>query len=93
MLEACRDLDLAGEAVGAETRRQLRTQDLDRHAAVVLEVLGEIDGGHATLAKFTLDAVAAGEGGGKPGNWAVQGSLWCGLGVDDKSAVRPSPTP
>jgi hypothetical protein len=35
---------------------------------VVLQVFREIDGGHATLAKFTLDAVAAGEGGGEPGN-------------------------
>ena len=31
--------------------------------ALVLDVVGEVDGGHATCADLTLDAVAVGEGG------------------------------
>ncbi len=32
----------------------------------MLEILGEIDGGHAALAELALDAVAIGEGGREP---------------------------
>jgi len=45
---------------------------------VVLQIFGEVDGGHAALAELAFDAVAAGESSGEPGNGAVQGSLWCG---------------
>ena len=93
MLEAGGDLDLAGEALGAECGGQLGAEDLDGDAAVVLEVFGEIDGGHATLAELTLDAVAAGEGGGKPGDCAVQRVPLVWVGVDDNSAVRSSHRP
>ena len=40
-------------------------QDFHRDLAFVLEVLGEIDGSHATLAELALDAVAVGESGGE----------------------------
>ena len=42
---------------------QLRPQHLHRDLAVVLEVLGEVDRGHAPLAQLPLEAVAVGEGG------------------------------
>ena len=38
-------------------------QDLDGDLAVVLEVVGEIDRGHAAGAELALDAVAVGQGG------------------------------
>ena len=51
MVEAGRDLDLAEEALRAE-RWELRLEDLDRHAPVMLEVLRQINGGHAAAAHF-----------------------------------------
>ena len=38
---------------------------LDRHLAMVLQVLGQIDCGHAAGAKLALDPVAVGEGSGQ----------------------------
>ena len=46
-------------------------QDLDGDLAAVLEVLGEVDGGHAALAELALEAVAVGEGRGEAGGWVV----------------------
>ena len=43
-------------------------EDLDGDLAVVLEVVGEVDGGHAALAELALEAVAVGEGGGEAGD-------------------------
>ena len=80
-------LDLAQEALGADDGGQLGAEDLDGHLAVVLEVLGEIDGGHAALAQLALDAVAVGEGGtqgvrhahGAPGGWNGLGDRGAGV--------------
>src|SRR5262249_20736578 len=38
-------------------------QDFDGNLAVVLEILGEVDGRHSTLPKLTLEAIAVGESG------------------------------
>ncbi len=57
------DLDLEQEPLAAEHRRQLRAQHLHRHLALVLQILGEVDRGHAARAEFFLDGVAVGEGG------------------------------
>ncbi len=67
MVEARRDPDLAGEAVGAEQGAELWAEDLDGHLAVVLEVVGQPDGGHAAAAELALEAVAARQSGGEPG--------------------------
>ena len=61
MLEVGGGLDLGQEPLGADDRGQLGAQHLDRHLAVVLEVLGEVDRGHAAGAQLPLDAVAVGE--------------------------------
>ena len=37
-------------------------QDLDGDVAIVLEIVREIHGGHATLAEFAVEAVAVDEG-------------------------------
>ena len=76
VLEARGDLDLAGEALGAEGGGELGTEDLDGDAAVVLQVFGEVDGGHAALAELPLDAVAAGEGGLEAGHRVGHVGLW-----------------
>ena len=68
-------LDLAEEPLGADHRRELRPQHLDRDLAVVLQVLGEIHRRHAALPQLPLDAVAVGEGGGERGRDRRHG--WC----------------
>ena len=62
VLQAGGRLDLGKEALAADDGAQLGAQDLDRDLAGVLEVLGEVDGGHAALAELTLEAIAIGEG-------------------------------
>ena len=59
--------DLEHEPVGAEHGGELGPQHLDRHLAVVLQVVGQIDRGHAALAELALEPVAVGEGGGEAG--------------------------
>ena len=36
---------------------RLGLQHLERHLALVLEILGQVDGGHAALPKLALDAI------------------------------------
>ena len=62
MLELGADLDLAGEPLGTERGGELGAEHFHRDLAVVLEVLGEIDGGHAALAELALDPVGGAEG-------------------------------
>ncbi len=57
-----RNLDLAQKPLGAEGGSEIRPEDLHRHLAVVLEVLGEIHCRHAPSADFPLDGIAVGEG-------------------------------
>ncbi len=42
-------------------------QHLDRHLAVVLEILSQVDVRHATFAQVAFDLVAIREGGREPG--------------------------
>jgi hypothetical protein len=65
MGEPSGELDLAEEAVGTEDGGQLGPKDLEGDRAVVLEVLGEIDRGHAAAAQLALERVAIGEGRGQ----------------------------
>ena len=67
MLQVGGGLDLGEEALGADDGGELGPQHLDRDLAVVLEVVGEVDRGHAALAQLALKAVAVGEGGGEAG--------------------------
>jgi hypothetical protein len=54
---------------------QLRLQDLERDLALVLEVVGQVDGGHAAFAELTLDGVSAFEGGVQAGDGIGHGFL------------------
>ena len=58
MLKLGSRVNLGEEALAAQGRAEIGVQDLDRHIAVVLEVMSEIDRGHATRAEFALDAIA-----------------------------------
>ena len=59
--QAGRDLDLAEKPLGAERRRDLTAEHLDRDGAAVFPVPSEIDGRHASAAQLALEVVAVGE--------------------------------
>jgi hypothetical protein len=58
MLELGGDVDLAEEPIGAERSGELGLEDLHRHLAAMLRVLGDVDGGHPAVPDFTFDGVA-----------------------------------
>ncbi len=63
MIQPGGDLHLTQKPIGPEGRRHLRAEHLDRHPTVMLDVVREIDGGHAAAPQLSLDDIAAGEGG------------------------------
>src|SRR5690606_8378760 len=65
VLQPRRRADLGEKAFRPEGRAEVGVQHLDGHIALVLEIVGEVDGGHATSPKLALDAVAVGERGGE----------------------------
>ncbi len=54
-------VDLGEEAVGADGGGELGAEHLDGDIAIVLEVVREIDRGHAALTELALDPVAVGQ--------------------------------
>ena len=62
MVEPRGDPDFGQEALRAEHGAELGAKDLDGDLSIVLEIVGEIDRGHAALTQLPLDAVAVGEG-------------------------------
>ena len=61
MLQVRGDPDLAQEAITAEGGGEFRMQDLEGDGPIVLDVVREEDGGHATPAELTLDRVGTGQ--------------------------------
>ena len=59
MMQPGGDVDLEQKPLRPHRRRQLGTQHLHRHVAMVLQVLGEVDRGHAAGAALALEAIAA----------------------------------
>jgi len=57
--------DLPEKTLGAQRRCYLRPQHLERDGPVMLQVVREIDRGHAAPTQLTLDAVATGQSGGE----------------------------
>src|ERR1700716_4255297 len=57
MIETGRHSDFAKEPVGAERSGQLRVQHLERHHALVLRILGQIDSCHSAASELTIDRV------------------------------------
>jgi hypothetical protein len=76
MLEVGSDGDLAEESLGTKRSREIGSQDLHRHLAVVARIFREVDRCHPARAELALDAVTISEGLGKAlqkfchGNWA-----------------------
>jgi hypothetical protein len=55
------DLYFPQEPLRGESLGDPRAEYLDGYAAAVLEILGEIDGGHPARTELAFDAVAVGE--------------------------------
>ena len=78
-------LDLAEEAFAAERGGEVGTEDLHRHPAAMLDILGQVDGGHPPGAELTKDPVFGSEGGGQafahrvldtPFRCSIAGQFW-----------------
>ncbi len=65
VLEPRHRLDFLDEPLGAEHSRQLGPQHLQRDLPVVLQVLRQVDGGHAAFTKAAFDTVPIGERSGE----------------------------
>ncbi len=61
MIQPRGDLDLAQEAIRAEHQCQLGAKHLDRYLAVVLHIVRQIYGRHASAAELSHEAIAVGE--------------------------------
>src|SRR5512140_3926253 len=85
MLQSRGDLDLALKPVGAERCGEMRVKHLDRHGPLVLLVVSEPDGGHATAPDLSLDDVRVAEGG-----LYLRARVDDRLGHDDEAVKRPS---
>ena len=73
VLEVRRGLDLGEEPLGANQSCQLGLQDLEGDLSFVLQVVGQVDGGHAAFAELALNGVAAREGGVQAGGGVGHG--------------------
>lgn len=67
MLQPRGGLDLRKEPLGAEREGEFLVDDLDRDLAIVSQVVGEVDRGHATLAEPADDAIVLADSGGESG--------------------------
>jgi hypothetical protein len=88
VLQPGSEADLALESLGAEAGSELGEQDLEGDGAVVAEVPGQVDDGHAAAAELALERVAVGEGiaqavGHGHGGPRGEGTGWLGLGSGD----------
>ena len=81
MLESRRGPDLLEESIGAQRLRYVGAKHLHGHGAIVLEVMGPIDRGHATLTKELVQSVAIGECGAKELRSRLVGEAYHGPGI------------
>src|SRR5262245_27764924 len=88
MLEGGGGLDLPHKSVGTEHGGELGFQDLDGDLAVVPQILGEIDRGHAALAELALDAVTVRKSCGQAGHSVAHVTLY-DAGVELTRRVTP----
>ena len=72
MVEPRGELDLAKKPVGAERCGEVGVEDLEGDDAIVLAVLGEVDGRHPAAAELAIDGVGAGERVAQALNWKLQ---------------------
>ena len=83
-----RDLDLGDEAIAPDNGRQLGFQSFQRDLPLVLHIVGQVDRGHAALAEFSLDRVAALKGGVQAGDGIGHGVKMCLRRVRPQEGMR-----
>ena len=66
MLEIRRNPDLGEEPLDPDDRGQLGSQDFEGNFAIVPEVVGQVDRGHATLSQLAVEPVPVTERRAKP---------------------------
>ena len=93
MLQVGGGLDLAQEPLGADDGGQLGPQHLERHLAVVLQVLGQVHRGHAARAELPLDAVAVGERRRRGGSVILCFPIFALSSVNQLSTTTTCPAP
>ena len=94
MLQPGRELDLPFESLGAERGGELGEEHLERHPAVVLQVVGKVDGRHPAAAQLALEAVPFGKGRTEAGNGLDQlGTQWWGQVKSTVGSTAPLPSP
>jgi hypothetical protein len=59
MLQLGTESDFPEEAIGAKRSCEFRVQNLQCHQSGVLEILRQVDRGHAAAAELALDRVAS----------------------------------
>ena len=59
--------DFPEESLATKLGRHVGPQHLQRHIAVVLQIVREVDCGHPALAQFAVEAIAVAQGTGKLG--------------------------
>jgi hypothetical protein len=91
VLQTRRRPDLGEKALRADDCGELGAQHLERDLAPVPEVIGQVDGGHAALAEFTLDAVATVERAIQPmGDVGHGANILHATGSDKRQGGPPS---
>jgi hypothetical protein len=88
VLQVRRRLDFGQETLGSDDGGQLRLEDLEGDLSTVLQVVGEVDGGHPAFAELALDAVAVDQGGGEAGGDVGHGRWVEKVAEDPAPAVR-----
>jgi hypothetical protein len=63
VLEIGDDPDFTEESLRTQRRGELGAEDLERDLALVAQVAGEIDSGHAALSQLTLELITISQGG------------------------------
>ena len=61
MIQARGQLNLSKKALAAERFGEIGMQHFDRDFPIVLEVVGQVDGGHPARAELAVEAIAIGE--------------------------------
>ena len=66
MVELGRNLDFPEESFGSQCGGELRPKHLDGQSAMMLQVMGQIDCGHAATPELALERVLIAQGGRQP---------------------------
>jgi hypothetical protein len=78
MLEPGGEVDLSKEALGAEGGGELGVEHLEGDGAVMAEIAGEPDGGHAPATELALEGIAVSQACAKQGHGVGHGARWVG---------------